>query len=406
MLKRDKILTLIVVLAVFVALAPEVLASTAKNVAFGDDFVTLTGADALYSNPAGVNAGSERFTLELGTKVGLWNNLLYNDYISDEEKDDLLAGIEDGWLVGLDTRTGMKLIVGPVGLFADVKGEAILELAPDIGELILKGNEIDKEYSFDSSQGYGGIYGDVGFNLSLRAPQDLIEEWGVQDLYVGFTYHYLEGMIFNFEGDGNIKFNYGDKANEFVTGDGGFKVRSSTEDDFATGSALDIGARARLNDKYSIGFSAMNIGSLSANKIEYIEYKALFDEEGEFEEFEEVYNEQRDEKIEWVLPSTYRLGVQVDQRSWLTLFADYSYTNYYQQLNDHRFSTAVEIAPLRFLPLRTGFNYSTLEGRTKWAGGFGFYLGPIKADVGVSDLKGLFNNSEGVEGAFNFRIQF
>ncbi len=290
------------------------------------------------------------------------------------------------------------------------RGDAILDLASDIGELILKGNEIGRDYNFDGTEGFGGAYLDAGLNISVRAPQDLVDEWRLESLYVGFTYHNLRGVIFDFEGQGSAKFDYGEEAfNPSFTGDGRFIARANRAedwDDLAVGSALDLGALARLNDKYTIGFSAMNIGSMSATGVEYIEYELVTDEDGKVD-FEEVANEFRpNEEIHWRLPTTFKMGAMIEQRRWLTLFTDYSYTDYHYGQKDHNLAAAAEIAPWRFLPLRTGLNYSTLEGRTKWAGGFGLYLGPIKADVGVSDMRGLFNAAKGVEAAANLRIQF
>ncbi|MCK8816267.1 hypothetical protein MWH28_02680 [Natroniella sulfidigena] len=381
-------------------LSTTVAASSAKTIGLGNQFTTVTGSDALSSNPGAVNVRDNFFSLELGATASLWNNLLMNDYIDNADKEDLLENIEDdGLLFGTDVRSGGNLIVGPVGLVGDIKHDGLLRLNSDIAELLLQGNEIDREYEFDGSSGVGGVYGDVGLNLSLQAPQDLVDDWGIDDLYVGFTYHRLEGMIYQFEGQGSSKLT---EDREFA-GDGQFIVNYNDPDEnLATGSAIDIGGYAILNDRYTIGFSTMNIGSLVVDGYTKAKYEYTDDEE--WEEQDKIY---KDEELVWQLPSTLRLGGKMDYTPNIDLLVDYAYTRYHESgYDDHKFSAATELTKLSFLPLRTGINYSTLQNDFQWAAGFGLHLGPLKADLGVSDLMGLFNESKGIEGGLTARIEF
>ena len=90
----------------------------------------------------------------------------------------------------------------------------------------------------------------------------------------------------------------------------------------------------------------------------------------------------------------------------IDLFADYSYTSYNDGQKDHKFATATEMTWLKSLPLRTGISYSTLEKDFDWSAGIGLDLWVFEADLGVSDLMGLFNDSKEVEGALNLKIEF
>lgn len=95
----------------------------------------------------------------------------------------------------------------------------------------------------------------------------------------------------------------------------------------------------------------------------------------------------------------------------LDLFANYTMSSYSDSiyndsLKDHRIALALEYTGVDFLPLRTGLNYSTLERDFDIAAGLGLYLGPLKIDVGISDLSGLFYRSKGVAGGISLRLEF
>ena len=69
----------------------------------------------------------------------------------------------------------------------------------------------------------------------------------------------------------------------------------------------------------------------------------------------------------------------------------------YNHFNDINISLGAEYDQLKFLPLRLGMEYSTLQKDLKIRTGFGLHLGAWKTDIGISDVKGLFNKSQGLE---------
>jgi len=385
-------------------------ASSAKTVGLGDEFVTVIGADALYGNPGAVNVTSDRFTFEFGMAGSLWNNLLVNDYIDEEMKDELLADVEDGFLGGGESNNGLKAILGPVAISAEGRGAALFDLSYDVAELLLKGNEIDKAYDLSGSIGSGAVYGDLGVNFSI-SPEKLKEKLDLKDLRVGLTYHQLSGAIFSLEGSGRTIITYDQDGDPVVRGDGYFVAKYNEPDGIndgsATGSAFDFGIYADLNDKYSLGFSVMNLGALRVNGIHELRYE-YNEESEEFEEVEEVGDSDivKDEELEYKLPAVIRFGGKMNWSKNIDLFADYSYTSYNDGQKDHKFATATEITWLKSLPLRTGISYSTLEKDLDWSAGMGLDLWIFEADLGISDLMGLFNDSKEVEGALNLKIEF
>ena len=382
-------------------------ASSAKTIGLGDEFATLVGADAFYGNPGAVNATSDRFTFEFGLAGSLWNNLLVNEYIDEEMKDELLADVEDGFLGGGESNTGLKVILGPVAISAEGRGVGLFDLSYDVAELLLKGNEIDKSYDLNGSIGSGAAYGDLGINFSI-SPESLKEKLDLKDLRIGLTYHHLTGAIFSLEGDGTTIITYDEEGDPVVRGDGYFVAKYNEPDGIndgtATGSAFDFGVYADLNDKYSLGFSVMNLGALTVDGIHEVRYE--YNEVTE--EFEEVGDSEvvKDEELKYKLPAIIRLGGKMNWTEDIDLFADYSYTSYNDGQKDHKFATATEMTWLKSLPLRTGISYSTLEKDFDWSAGIGLDLWVFEADLGVSDLMGLFNDSKEVEGALNLKIEF
>ena len=411
MINKKKLFVLIIGLAFVLGVSFTASASSAKTIGLGDEFATIVGPDAIYSNPAGVNAGDSNFALEVGTSFGVWNNLLANDYYeTDKQKDDILERIEDdGLLLGTDFRIGPKLMLGPVTLYSDVKGDALINLNEDIAELMLKGNELDQSYSFEDSSGSGAVYADSGANLSLRAPQRLIEEWNLDDVYVGFTYHQLAGALFSVNGEGEIEF--GKSHEDIISGEGNLKYKFTNPDAIenlepAMGSAFDLGAYVQINERYSAAFSVMNVGSMTSSDVKYQELE--YDKEEE--KFVEGELKDYDGELKWTLPSSIKVGGAMDYNSFFDFMANYSYTSYHLASDiekvDHKVGLATEITPIRFIPLRTGLSYSSLRNDFKWSAGMGTYLGPLRFDIGGSDLAALWHGSKGGEVAATFKIEF
>lgn len=397
---KHKLFSLLLTLLLVVTLSATGLAQfSARTVGLGDEFVALTGTEAVYSNPAAVNATADKFTLELAGAGQAWNNLLMNDYISEADKKDLLDG--DNLLAGVEGNQGLKLVLGPVMLMGEARESAIFDLPPDVAELLLEGNEIGRTYDFSGSQGSGAVYADAGLNFSTEAAEGLAKDWGFQKVYIGFTYHQLAGVIYKLTGNGDTTIEYDSVNNEpTVTSNGSFKVKYNEEQE-ATGSALDLGLYGEWDETYSFGVSVLNLGSMKVDGYQYQEYTYNLDEElNESSEGDEAGT------LSWKLPTTIRLGGKMNYQPGIDLYADYSHVSYNGGQTEHKFAAGSELSKLGWLPLRTGLSYSTLADEFKWSAGMGLYLGPIKTDVGVSNLMGLFNQAKGGKVALTTKIEF
>lgn len=392
---------------------------SARTVGLGDEFAALTGSEALYGNPAAVNVTDDVFNLEMNMGASFWNNLLMNNYIDEAAKDRILSRIDDsGFVLNTEGNLGGKLTIGPVTGFADLKGFTMVRLSNDLASLILKGNEIGKEYNLDGTAGFGAGYLDTGINLSLKLPESVI---GSKKVYLGMTYHFLAGAMGTGSGTGSFQVDY-DQNNEpvFSGSSGEFIAIYPEVDDFsntARGSAFDVGVYTEINDTYSLGFSVMNIGgSLAVDEARYYKYDILYEDQDNDGEEEWSLSEDPEEGpvpggLEVKLPLVIRLGGKMKVGKSLFLLANYTNTQYSEEifgspLRDNKFAVAAEWSILKFLPLRLGANYSTLQNNLALTAGMGLHLGPVQADLGISDLTGLFNQSKGVSGAFSARLEF
>jgi hypothetical protein len=379
-------------------------------------FATLDGVDGIYVNPASVNTNNEIFSLDFAVNVGFGNNLFANEFISNDEKANLLDNIKDsGWIVDQKGKGGVNLIIGPLGIFSNMREEGILKTNPDIAEILLTGNETETKYSLDGSSGAGSLYNDSGVNLSFKLlgknkndKNIKNEKSSLKNLYLGLNYRILNGVIFDLEAKGNTDIGYDENGEPTFSGDGEFIVKRSDFkevnglSDLANGTAFDLGVYGEYGKQTSFGVSFLNIGSLSTDSAIYEKY--IFDSSAE-----DILtlSEERElkEQLKYDLPRKINISGEYDWKEYMSFLFNYSNINY-NGLSDNRVSLGTEFTALKFLPLRLGTEYSTLHNDLKIRAGLGLYLGPLKTDIGISDIKGLFNKSKGVEFGISTGISF
>ncbi|MEJ6950156.1 hypothetical protein [Natronospora cellulosivora (SeqCode)] len=387
---------------------------TARTIGLADDFPTITGIDALYANPASINAGDHKFALELSANAGFWNNVFVNDFLDDAYKENVLNKIaDDGLLMDTDINLGTRINIGAVTAFADARGNVMMKIAPDLAELILDGNQNNKNYKLTGSEFTSAIYGDTGLNLSLKMPDSLSNSMQVNNIYVGMTYHYLIGTIFKSSADGSILLELEGSNPRIEDNIEDFFIKFSDIEngDFAIGHAFDIGLYTELSDKLALGLSVFNIdGSMSVDA--YRHFELYYNEEEETWDFtEEIEGEAVEGVLNYTLPLIFKVGGRISFTDNFDLHGGYTMTSYNDDifkdsLSDHKFALGAEYSRIGFLPLRMGMNYSTLQHNYAINTGMGLHLGSLKADLGISDLSGLFYRSKGVEIGLNMKIEF
>ncbi|HMA60805.1 MAG TPA: hypothetical protein VKN64_11005, partial [Halanaerobiales bacterium] len=259
--------------------------------------------------------------------------------------------------------------------------------------IVLKGNEIGREYSLDGAVGAGTLYLDSGLNYS-RSINKLKEQFKAEEVSIGATLHYLKGGIAHIKGDGSFIIDYEDA----ISGSGNLKVEYAED---AAGYALGFGINTKVNEKLAWGASISNIGKLTADKSRYFEYS--------YDPIEEEFTEtpeQEGGKLEYTLPLKFNLGTKYKWKANTNLIGGYSLTNYSTSYSDHKISGGVEYNRIKFLPVSFGVTYSSLQGSIILSSGAALKLGPMYANVTFSDLQALFNGSKsisfGISTGFSF----
>jgi hypothetical protein len=203
---------------------------------------------ALLADPAadGFYFGLASLGLDLG------NNTLslsrYNEIsgavLDSQAKDDLLAEVPASGLrvdAGLEA-SALGFRKGRFALTGQMIGRGGGNLDRDVFELVLLGNEIDKAFSFEDTDGQGYAMGAA--TLSYAHPVKQGDDWS---LSMGLNLHYLYGL-FEFravEASGGLYTSMdgldGSARAEFLTSRGG------------SGYAMDFGFAATVNEVWRLG---------------------------------------------------------------------------------------------------------------------------------------------------------
>ena len=416
--------TLLFLLTITIILSTGLTASAALDaeaIGMGDNFSTMTGEAAYYSNPAGLALRENNFALKANFGFSIWNNVFENSEFTEDEIESKLTG-EDLILAGRSA-FGTQFYYKNFALAVNGRAEGMLETDSNAAE-ILTGDT--SEISLEALRDKGSVtveFGESGggaaatADVSLSYAREIFNNWSnnsqnVEGLYFGATYHYLEGEIYKFSGGGTIKaeVNDDDASNlyvEYSTSDAEF-YQNHSEDGEATGNAIDFGLALKTNNDYTFAFSAMNIGELSADSsvIDGTEFTAT-KEDNDNDTLAE--NELGGEagKITYELPRVYRLGMKREFSPNTVVYADYSRVSYDGGQDDNIYALGSEFRKTKFIPLRLGLNYSSLREDVELAAGMGINISDnFKINAGISDLMALTDCSKGLKFGISTLIGF
>jgi len=243
------------------AAGPETGASRALA---GADVALVRGAAAPFSNPANL-AWSPRGAVDVllfGITADLDNNAFsystyrkYNGtYLDEGDKTDLLEMISEDGLI-LHGGASLHPIAVSFGSFAvsvSGLGSARSSVAQDIFTLLLRGNEVGREYLFKPASGRALAAADYAFSAAhafrlagVSGPQ----------LAVGMNLHYLHGYL-----NGETRRMQARALTEFssIRGDGSALVRHARDGD---GLAVDLGLSGRLSKSWYLSLTAQNLAA-------------------------------------------------------------------------------------------------------------------------------------------------
>ena len=381
-----------------------------KSIGLGHDFATLSGDDFYYSNPAGLADREDRFSLKSYASFSAWNNILDNTEFTE---DVIKSRLEDeDLIIAAESAAGIHLYYKNFALGISGRADGLMELDSDVTEILtadepqitFENGEITAESvraNFDVTEGGAAAAADISLSYARPVAANLIEDFNenrerkIDAIYLGGTFHYLEGDIYNFAGDGEISaelndgnIEYSEKAEFFI---------DRTDQEKAVGSVFDLGLNLKMEDRYSFAFALMNIGELSANSYLRDGYKYYPDENKTKLIEEEIEDQQIEEQIKYKLPLIYKLGAKMDYSENTSYFAEYARVDYDNGPNNNIYSFAGEFRQKSRIPLRLGVNYASLRESTEIAGGLAFNLANLKIDFGVADLRALFDDAKSLK---------
>ena len=275
--------TLLFLLTITIILSTALTASAALDaeaIGMGDNFSTMTGEAAYYSNPAGLALRENNFAVKANYGLSIWNNVFNNSEFTEDEIESKLT--DEDLIVAGRTAFGTQIYYKNFALAVNGRGEGMLETDSNAAEILTgdtpeisldalldrKDNKVTA--SFGESSGGAAATADV----SLSYAREIFNDWSansqnVEGLYFGATYHYLEGEIYKFSGKGSITAdvnkNSGNPYVEYITSDAKF-YENHSEDGEASGNAFDFGLALKTAGNYTFAFSTMNIGEISADK--------------------------------------------------------------------------------------------------------------------------------------------
>ncbi len=345
-------------------------------------------AHPYYNTPA-LNKADQKFEINFSGYGKIGNNAINSDYLnkhlSEEDKNEILSNIDtNGELVILgDGKQNFNMKYKNFTFFTGLTEIALLGIPKDAIEILLKGNELGKEYNLEGTKGELALYTDTGLSYSFKN-KSLAKQFNAEEVKLRGTVHYLRGGIAKLAGEGSFILNYEDT----ITGSGKIKAEYAEE---ASGYALDFRLNTKVNDKLSWSASISNIGTITADKASYYEYS--------YDPIEEKFKETTDQplgNLKYNLPLTINFGTKYKWETNTNLIGGYSLTSYNSGYSDHKISGGIEYNRINFLPLSFGVTYSSLQGNLILSSGATLKLGFIQAKLTFSDLQALFNGSKSV----------
>lgn len=394
----------------------------------GAGSVTETGVYALQNNPAAVNVEGHFINFNLEGGMSVWNNLFFNDHIEQQDSERYVEKMSEkyGFLAGNNFYSGLNLGIGPVTGFVRAREDSMISLPYKIGELLLYGNEgweeDDVYFSLDETEGSLAVYGDTGVNFSYELPREYTadlfdeEEFELQELWLGASYHYMMGMLARIQAGGDLKIEYDEEG--FIDPGASesdpwvmVKYNDPAEGDLASGHVFDFGLYSVIDDRFSAGISLIGLGSMSVTGVYVME--ETFEENNEPENGEQDENDENgdepeydpDLELKWKVPTEFKAGVRF-REDWYQIYGDYALTSYHNGLNDSSITLGGVVDYVEWLPVQLAGTYSTMRNDITLDAGLELKPGPVHLKTEISDLLGVFNRARSAEVNLNIGFSY
>lgn len=394
--------------------------STPRSVGMGGAYLALArGVESPRWNPANLGLSDHhRFSVNLVSfGVGAGNNSfskslydLYNGTFLDEnDKRDILDRVPEKGL-GVDSEAEVQVLGLAYKYVALTQTGVIasdLTLAKDFLDLTLFGNELDRRYSFEGSEGQAWAVSSFGLSAGIPVSLSPFREFAV-----GLSAKYLLGFAYAevIEARGFLLTTW----EKGIETEGGTTLRTAMG---GSGVAFDVGVAGTLNERWSVSLSLLNpISTITWSKDAEEQRYAYSQKKDSL--FAQDFDEESDSLFETTdevksigsfgskLPAELRAGAAYTTKKLIVAF-DYTqgFTDGPGVSTTPKLAAGLEYRPVQALPLRAGLSVGGKSGFSPSVG-FGFDFGPVDLDFAASYRGGMFAGSKGLSAAFGLGLGF
>lgn len=367
------------------------------------------------SNPAHLNLGQEKVGLSLGSTADIalnsWSFALLNQFGTkelDEIDKEIILQATNSENIRLTTSAQPYIGVnyGNFGLRMNGQVHGQAQIPSDVLDLILMGNELNKEYTFDNLNGEGAGYLEAAIMLAIPL-DDQVDLPYVSALTLGIGAKYHQGLVFGqFEGNGTL---------ESILNDNDALIKSAGDATYiysrnGSGISFDFGLSADLSQQWKFDASVLNLGTMTWRNVQ--EGTASFTGTVDMTDLENaqfdytMHDPKETSDISWKIPQIWRLATSHQATEELTILGELSWRKSNVLGWTATQVIGAEYSPWDFLPLQ-----ATLIKQTKT---------PIRLDLGMGlkfkhaefnlnlvNASGLlFSKTHGVGLGLNFNIYF
>ena len=367
--------------------------SVARAVGMGGAYTALSrGIDAARWNPANLGLkNNPKFSLNfISVGIRFANtsfsrndyNLYSGAFLDQNDISAILDKVSDSGL-RVDASGEIRALSCSYRQFAFVlTGEGLASglIAKDYLDLILNGNDFDREYSFNSTQAVGYVISKaiIATGFPIRNPY-------VNEFTIGMSLKYLRGFAF-----GSL-----DESNgSFITWRNGIDAEGRVIGRYAkggTGFGIDLGFAAVFKPTWTCGITIKNIGT-SIRWSQHVREEEIFylarlvtvesaDEDTLFD-YENISRELLSFRSS--LPKQLRIGVAHESTLWNMTFDLLIEWRQRRHLSPWpRYALGAEYLKFQKFPLRCGIAVGGVRGISPSIG-IGFRLKKFKFDLGFS----------------------
>lgn len=352
-------------------------------------------------NPVNIGLGQPTFRITLlPGDINLANNAwavsdidAYLDkHLTEEVKERLVQqipadGLDLNWL----SWSSVGLGVAGFSTDASIRTLGKGHLAKDLVDLVLNGNEFNREYQLDDSQIGAAAFGDVSVGLAFNLGPSL---------RLGGRYHALMGIAYlDATAEGNGIFHYTDT-------EAGFEGNMALDAQYVwgpglhgDGAAYDLGIAVHPNENLALSFAILDIGHIMWYDVRSERYEGRLDaEDGPSLD---LVDEEVISGLKWTLPRRFEVALGYRLSPSLHFGGAYTRTVHdteqgftYDQSEQIR--AALHWDGLGFLPVGVGVSY--VPGDTvSFTGEAGLRLGPVRTKLRLENVQAVFGDGDGKE---------